>query len=393
VKAEDLMDAMGTLPDGIVEETDAVRKGEVILKTKKRRNVFRYVSAAACLCVLLAAFLIWNGQRADRGEYPDLPQLSVGSSAPSGYGYEGYIVSDAADLVNANPWKEQLQVTSLPVYKNTVELESMVPKQYDKERVLGLLQSAAQSLGLEESALGEIMEQPEMGALLCATAEVSLQADAFGRIRIRFQTPQTLPEGYTFRESAAYEDYEKAAEYLETEYSDVLAMSEPAVNIYGGDYDLLSNRAFHLSFYENSGDIAERIINYNFRQTEFLPAEDGGLWIIDMNQPDLSEKVGDYPVISVDEAGKLLEKGNYTTNAPCQLPGMDSIRKVELVYRTDIYEEYYMPYYKFYAELPEQAAAGDSLADTGMTTYGAYYVPAVEGRYIADMPVYDGTFN
>ena len=31
--------------------------------------------------------------------------------------------------------------------------------------------------------------------------------------------------------------------------------------------------------------------------------------------------------------------------------------------------------------------------DTEMKTYGAYYVPAVESRYISNMPVYDGTFN
>ena len=52
-----------------------------------------------------------------------------------------------------------------------------------------------------------------------------------------------------------------------------------------------------------------------------------------------------------------------------------------------------MPYYKFYVELPEEKEVTDSKGDIEMKTYGAYYVPAVESRYISNMPVYDGTFN
>ena len=114
------------------------------------------------------------------------------------------------------------------------------------------------------------------------------------------------------------------------------------------------------------------------------------IWI---HQPDLSQKVGDYPIISVAEAKTLLKKGNYSTSSPYQLPGMKHVKKVELVYLTDVFESYFMPYYKFYVELPEEKGVTDSLRDTDMKTYGVYYVPAVESRYISNMPVYDGTFN
>lgn len=45
-----------------------------------------------------------------------------------------------------------------------------------------------------------------------------------------------------------------------------------------------------------------------------------------------------------------------------------------------------MPYYRFYVELPEEES-------DGMKTYGAYYVPAVEEKYISNMPLWDGSFN
>ena len=69
------------------------------------------------------------------------------------------------------------------------------------------------------------------------------------------------------------------------------------------------------------------------------------------------------------------------------------VKKVELVYLTDVFEAYFMPYYKFYVELPEEKEVTDSKGDIEMKTYGAYYVPAFESRYISNMPVYDGTFN
>ena len=63
------------------------------------------------------------------------------------------------------------------------------------------------------------------------------------------------------------------------------------------------------------------------------------------------------------------------------------LKKAELIYRTGEYEEYYMPYYRFYVELPEEER------ENGLKTYGAYYVPAVESSYIYNMPVWDGSFN
>lgn len=56
---------------------------------------------------------------------------------------------------------------------------------------------------------------------------------------------------------------------------------------------------------------------------------------------------------------------------PYKLPGIDYVAKAELVYRTGAREEYFMPYYRFYVELPEEER-------DGLKTYGIYYVPAVE---------------
>lgn len=46
-----------------------------------------------------------------------------------------------------------------------------------------------------------------------------------------------------------------------------------------------------------------------------------------------------------------------------------------------------MPYYCFYVEIPNMED------DSGLKTYGLYYVPAVEDKYISNMPLWGGDFN
>jgi len=52
-------------------------------------------------------------------------------------------------------------------------------------------------------------------------------------------------------------------------------------------------------------------------------------------------------------------------------------------------DKIYLPYYKFYVELPEL----ENRFGHGLKHYGIYYVPAVDGKYIKNMPVYNGNFN
>lgn len=116
--------------------------------------------------------------------------------------------------------------------------------------------------------------------------------------------------------------------------------------------------------------------------------EEGELWLIWIYWPDLSGVIGNYPIISPAEAQKLLLEGNYAFLVPYEAGGEEAVRSVELCYRKD-QSQIWIPYYRFWLEIPSNA----SQAQLGLNTYGAYYIPAVEGRYIADMSTYDGSFN
>ncbi len=82
-----------------------------------------------------------------------------------------------------------------------------------------------------------------------------------------------------------------------------------------------------------------------------------------------------------------MAEGSCLTTVPREMPGLEYVKKVELVYRTGDYETYYMPYYRFYVELPEEKR------EHGLRDYGAYYVPAIDRAYISNMPTWDEGFH
>lgn len=83
----------------------------------------------------------------------------------------------------------------------------------------------------------------------------------------------------------------------------------------------------------------------------------------------------------------MLLEGKYLTSSPYDLPGREYVAKVELAYRGSRVR---IPYYRFLVELPEENEACG--LPEGLKTFGAYYVPAVEGKYLDGVP-YDVPFN
>ena len=162
------------------------------------------------------------------------------------------------------------------------------------------------------------------------------------------------------------------------------------VPVTGGDYNIYGEYRRTYAVYDAGETDAEGIANYNLCSASFVPTEDGRLGSIRIrNALAAAETLGDYPIVSADEARQRLRAGNYQTSAPCALPEDADIAGVELVYRTGSREQLLLPYYHFYVRLPDT----DMEYADGLQLYGAYYVPAIADAYLENMPVYDGRFN
>ena len=177
--------------------------------------------------------------------------------------------------------------------------------------------------------------------------------------------------------------------YLADRFSALLSFSEPRPAAFS-DYSFSGEPHQTYYAYDGAGTLTEQLLRFNFERVRFSPDADGGLWIIRIpGGLSNAEKLGDYPVIAPEEALRLLIAGNYFTSVPEEMPGAGYVAKTELVYRA---EGTIVPYYRFWVELPGQRQISDQMPEN-LKTYGAYYVPAVEGQYIANMPLWDGGFN
>lgn len=393
MKKEEFLDAIGKIDDKLILEA----VNDAALRKAKKNAWPRWAAIAAAFALVAVSFLNFSKNLSIDGKQ-NLPMLVIEENTSEGMGYEGCMAYDITELVNANPWSETAELYTLPVYKNPLSFgENFFVSGVDLEGMKALLLEVAERLGMDTGAL-EVSITPDdeerteiekkMGTeipegsfdpstkVIAEMDGVRIEVDTSMIATIWFEPAIALPEGYNFHLGTSYADVSAAAGYLEENYRNLLKMEEPEINIWGGDYTTYGEQQYDVSFFDKAGDLTEQIINYNFNQVHFYCNENREVYLARIYQPDLSDKVGDYPIISEKEATKLLLDGSYFTTVPYEMPGREYIAKTELVYRTQIFEKYFMPYYRFYVELPE-----DEMED-GMKNYGVYYVPAVRGEYI-----------
>ncbi len=403
MRKEDFFEVLGELDDDMVKGAEA--------PMKKKIKWMALGTMAACLAVMVYAGTKLFPQESSHNA-PDLPMLTISENTGESMGFEGYMAYDISELVSANPWSEDAAITTLPVYNNPITFnEQMIASGADFGKMRELLLEVAGRMGLDTNELTVTDDVPDEATrqkiteklqsvgdtvpdgyfdptrLMIETEGLKIEVDQAMTVKISFDPAVSLPSEYNFTHHSSYEDISDVAEYLKTEYKDLIDFDDPRINIYGGDYNIYSQQGYRIEFFDADGSNTEQIINYNFNRVAFYCNDEGKLFLARVYQPDLSEVVGDYPIITSKKAGELLSNGIYITTVPYEMPGMEYVRKVELVYRTGEQEEYYMPYYRFYVELPEIERA------EGMKTYGAYYVPAVSSEYISNMPTWNGSFN
>lgn len=422
-------------------------------KTKVKPRYLWLYGTAACIVAAVAIGACWR-QFSNPAELPeqlslsseqlddsDHPQINSGASLLEElpgitplqtcdpdieYRVERYTVDNINNLKSANPWTEDAELTTLPVYNNdivsTAQFSEEIREKFgwpllegrlrDAEGMEALARSIADGLGVavesaevypSEEAIKAAKEKvegtgedfteahmPLTRVTLVCSGNVTITAYSVWRATVQFMTPVPLPEEYDFDWYASYEDLTAAGEYLMKEYGGLLQMENPVLNISGGDRKSEQELHFDCIVYEGAGDLTQQMLNYQFNTVMFSPDEEGNLQLIDVTRFELSDKLGDYPVYTPEEAQRKLAEGHYITTAQEEFAGDMAIDKVDLIYQgtEDIT---IMPYYRFfvpafrenisdaYAEKPDNSRIEKE--------YYTYYVPAVREEYIENMPI------
>lgn len=396
MKKEQLSDALNLINDDIIQQTDAARKVNKRYKTMRIARVC--VAACLVLAITATAILLYpkfneNSIKKPEPDNHNLPKLEISQNFGT-MGFEAYMAHDISELVNENPWYDGCAITTLPVYKNTLNVDKIGKiTNIDNDKMNSFILDIAKRYGLKENEIEITRDSRAYTDSLFVKAEnFEIRVDPELTATIEFDPAVSLPDEYNFTYyNSSYEDMFAAAKYFKSEYSNLINFKKPQINITRGDYNIYDQQSYSIEFFDSSGDLVHDIINYNFNQIAFYCDDDGNMDMIRIFQPDLSKKIGDYPIITANEAKELLAKGNFISSVPSRYEmNIENARKVELVYRNTYWlDKTYMPYYKFYIELPEL----ENRFGHGLKHYGAYYVPAVKSEYISNMPVWDGSFN
>lgn len=430
MRQEQIIDALNLLEDDILEETDALRR-------HGRPTAIRWKQMAAGIAACLVLTSSWwvisryrnvninndkepsvseipsdinsteisNGSEDElppEGEVDGLPLLSVmdfsATGAAGGFGAE--MAYDVSELISGNPWSESDYFSTLPVYRNPINVDV---RNYfkvtgmDAAKMWEVLQETVDRLGLDSTSLemaGPSISIDPLEPIAIEEAVVSakgdgieLEVDASLIAQVIFDPPVTLPDNYNNYYYASYEEKVALGEYLQDTFSNLIGWSEPTLVVSGGGYSIYGDQSYGIEFYNGEGDLTEKFLNYNFHRIEFYGYPYGNqLNRIRIFQRDCSQKLGDYPIITVEKARELLLEGKYVTSVPYEVPGEEYVASVELVYNTGLTDEYFMPYYCFYVELPEERDANKEAQERGLLTYGIYFVPAVEEKYLDGKP-------
>ena len=396
-----LLDVIGDTDEKLVPELTAKKKKSNIVKWSALGGV---CAAAVIACVIAVPKM--NKNDSTISPYDNLPQAGNSSTKPGtdmidpnvqfgDMGFEGLMAYDISELDTPNPWNPDLKISSLPVYRNLAYTDIRMPVYLSEEQMQETAKNTASALNVDvnDTKVSYVKDINQGGAsdeILNSVYKIDAECSdnititvyGDGQIRILFEK-QTLPSEYNFsHNSTSKEEAQKTLEYLSDKY-DGLLNYDNAVCYSIADRTFSGDESRSYFVYDNSDDPVKSILNYNLSFTTFAPNDNGELMCIWLNNPlCASEYLGDYPIITENEATELLINGKYFSSVPNDYIRSGSIvkediAKTELVYRNNR-EKYYQPYYKYYVELdPDAFNMAESLKN-----YGIFYVPAVGSEYL-----------
>lgn len=407
MKGTNLLEAIEYVDDDIIEMTSEINCA------KKKLVWIRWVAVAACFVFAVASgWLIHKNILLEPGEIEltnptiavdeNLPKLDV-SFEISGMSFEGLMFYDISEIDDGNPWTADVNLETMPVYKNLAYTDvSCTPVYLSETEMESLAKDVAASLGTEISEIkpktvdftpqvGSVLEEGSVYGIIAETTLGEICLYGNGHVYVSLNQSADLSRKYSFTYSDTSDaEAERTISYLLKQYSQFAEIKKPVIST-KGDYSFAGEQHRSYATFDGEGNITQQILNFNFSKITFVPDGNGELCGIGKEHIlSTAEKLGDYPIITMKEAENLYREGNFITTVPEIYMPKDEIAKCELIYRTGNGEKTFMPYYRFYIELSGYKSTNQA---KGLKCFGAYYVPAVKGEYFADSVSWNGEFN
>ena len=165
---------------------------------------------------------------------------------------------------------------------------------------------------------------------------------------ILFDNPIKLPDNITLDQNASDDDKAKLFKYFADNYKELTNFSKPE---YGNGTNFNTGG---FSVYESDCDLSEQVVNYWINPTEFIANFENANSIkqIRIYSDENCEKLGDYPVLTAEQAEAILKSTRYDDKT--RMPTDANILKVDLIYRNPAGSTGVIPYYEFYVETDKE---------------------------------------
>ena len=297
-------------------------------------------------------------------------------------GDESLWAAEPSELSDDNPWSSNMNITSMPIYKRSekqteLSSEELAQKVTETAEKLGLTEPLFTSDGLgyltESSGSPYSVTQCYEGA---ANVEITMYSDGSGIVKFG----DHFSEGYNlFSEKFMRETLSK----IGNNFNCIFGFESPAPKLVkNGRYR--EDGSFYRSYeiYDGGGDIRKQLLSFSCGSIS-VTFSDEALESLAFGSSGGFEFMGNYPVISYEEAVNALTENRSVTAVPFikddgsrRVITREDIGRGELVYCT-AGSDYRIPFYKFYVKI------GSIDKPLEMTEYGLYYVPAVGDEYLA----------
>ncbi len=293
---------------------------------------------------------------------------------------------DVSELIGSEPFQADQIPETMPVYKNKYVTNGAGVPLHPADRELMAETGRSLVKALDERIIDEGFYDTTDGHLNIQCEQVGIQIDPDETVFIEFHEKYPLPMKLEDRN----QDYQEALDYATGELEPLLKywqIENPKKEIIH-EYTFDGEKDFNCFLTDEKNRRGSLEVNFlegymsSVRWEPNLLTED--------------EILGKYPTISFEEAKSLLLKGQYYSIVPLDEPIKESeIAGTVFGYKTQCYDEVFMPFYAFYVDITDrkEAAAPQKTLDLGLKDYSTYLVPAIEPQYLNEFPEIVVHFN
>lgn len=410
MKKEDLIQALNEIDDDLLESVQRQRMESPKKKPVINRPLIGLITAA-CVIVFAAVSLRKDPETAggnltmntpaatekeDEPADSSLKTISISRDLESS-GSAGFSIVMYPDLTKEkdyNPWNEEMNLKTLPVFERRPSSAGIPYGLTEKEMTANLEQFAMNfdftADRTEKYTSGFPSEEDPEGddvyEIVASGRNGHISSDGYGELVYSwpYMAGAPLPEGISLAYEQSEEDAVSVINYLHDLYGYLLSGENWSYDI-GGDYTFDGRQVRKHMIYATGDSDEETILNYNFSNIQFAGSDDGTrLELIRLrNELSAYDRIGDYPLISVKEAYDQLYAGNCFANTNgVRVTEETPVADVQLEYLNYRSFRYVIPCYVFLADITDEVNSFMVSIPENLRSYGLYYVPAVDPSYL-----------